>query len=741
MKRSSVTGLGAMTAIAAALFLPLACEEVDNGQNNSQGGGQNPPVEEADSSKFTWMEVNLEKNTHVKELTQEDDGSYTIVLPTSDPYIYMLPFENDLPAENTVFAVEYMAENPIDKTEFFFADAEDGVNGSHAMSGKGADATNEWTKFAVRMKASIKEFDWGYAGDYLRFDLGEIVTEGSVIRLRMPHMRPMTASEQAEEDAENGAAADKEEYAKAIRDYLGKEFSSAVTSVEVGADMVTVNGTCSGEGSFFLAEIPVFEDIFSMTKVPEEYRHEISSATFAVNTERIAAHQGVQYDRLLSKWAIYKSGETSDELVSWAKYADPDKICDKGPGLDRITLKNKKGLGGIVPGNLEAEVTDLDLGSGTLNIMPMAYMRMSQGGGCDLAYEYLGKTYWFNEERLKAEIDAPLQIAADHGMSVAAILLIQNAAQSADPELGQLLQHPDYSGTLYTMPDMTTPESVHAYAAMVSFLAERYSKADMRISHWIIHNEVDGGVHWTNMGPDVPSATYMDTYLKSMRLVYNIVHQYDANAEAFISLAHGWTEPAGGGWYSVTDLLDLMNGFSAAEGDFFWAPAYHSYSTEIANPRVWEDPAVSFSMQTANVSMRNLEVLDAWTSKPENMYRGTEKRRVWLSEAGVGSGISTAAYDDETLYEQAAGFAYSWLKIEALDGIEGLQWHNWYDHPDEGAKLGLRKYNDETWHGEAKPVWYAYKAAATDSQDEYFAGQGFAETVGEEWGKIQTVTE
>ena len=34
----------------------------------------------------------------------------------------------------------------------------------------------------------------------------------------------------------------------------------------------------------------------------------------------------------------------------------------------------------------------------------------------------------------------------------------------------------------------------------------------MRIAHWIIHNEVDGGSHWTNMG-DKPIATFMDTYL------------------------------------------------------------------------------------------------------------------------------------------------------------------------------------------------------------------------------------
>ena len=89
---------------------------------------------------------------------------------------------------------------------------------------------------------------------------------------------------------------------------------------------------------------------------------------------------------------------------------------------------------------------------------------------------------------------------------------------------------------------MTTVESTQCYAAALDFLAQRYSDPDMRIAHWIIHNEVDGGIHWTNMG-DKPIATFMDTYLRSMRMCYNIVHQYDQHSEVFISFSHGWNIP------------------------------------------------------------------------------------------------------------------------------------------------------------------------------------------------------
>ncbi len=74
----------------------------------------------------------------------------------------------------------------------------------------------------------------------------------------------------------------------------------------------------------------------------------------------------------------------------------------------------------------------------------------------------------------------------------------------------------------------------------------------------------------------------------------------------------------------------------------------------------------------------------------ENKYKGTIKRSVWLSEAG---GVNSPTYSDQDLLTQAAGVAYAWKKINGLPGIDGIQWHNWFDHPDEGgARLGLRKF-------------------------------------------------
>ena len=237
----------------------------------------------------------------------------------------------------------------------------------------------------------------------------------------------------------------------------------------------------------------------------------------------------------------------------------------------------------------------------------------------------------------------------------------------------------------------------------------------MRIAHWIIHNEVDGGSHWTNMG-DKPIATFMDTYLRSMRMCYNIAHQYDQHSEVFISFSHGWNIAAGGGWYKVRDMLDFMNQFSESEGDFFWSLACHSYPAQLGNPCTWDDEQATYSMDTEYVTLKNLEVLDKWVKTSRNQYKGTIRRSVWLSEAGTCS----PSYEDDDLQDQAAGFAYGWKKINNLDGINGIQWHSWFDHLGDGACLGLRKYADAPHNGEAKPVWTTNQKADTDEEDDYF---------------------
>ena len=658
-------------------------------------------------------------------LTLHEDSTCTIETTDGDPWATTGVFAEDVPEECNVLEFEYQTTLGMSNLELFFMDVKTGIDPAHSMSAGQVPASEEWVSFSVRLKEYRKNFNWGKKGDNLRMDFG--TDPNNTIQMRNIRLRVMNDEEKKEEEEEKNEALNKEKYEQGIKDYLSKEYACHITDVTVGETSVTIQGDYTGEGTFFLGEIPPFVDMFKTEKI--EFKIPLSENSFSIQLDRYVTVGDFKYYRLLSKWAVFKEGADVDELVSHARYANVDAIHAK-QSVEAVPLKSKKGLGGLINhGLLTHDLDELGISSATINIPISNFMHLSEQPG-DILYTYGGKTYYFNEQYLISSFDVVLQQTSQRGISVAGILLI---APSGDA--GELLKHPDYNGVApYTMPNMTTVESTQCYAAALDFLAQRYSDPDMRIAHWIIHNEVDGGIHWTNMG-DKPIATFMDTYLRSMRMCYNIVHQYDQHSEVFISFSHGWNIAAGGGWYKVRDMLDLMNQFSKAEGDFFWSLACHSYPAQLGNPCTWDDAQATFSMDTEYVTLKNLEVLDKWVGISQNQYKGNIRRSVWLSEAGTCS----PSYEDKDLQDQAAGFAYGWKKINALDGINGIQWHSWFDHLGDGVPLGLRKYSDEEYKGEAKPVWTTYQKAGTDEEDDYF--EQYLERIGiKSWeGLIQDI--
>jgi len=352
-----------------------------------------------------------------------------------------------------------------------------------------------------------------------------------------------------------------------------------------------------------------------------------------------------------------------------------------------------------------------------------------------IAHNYMGRTWYFGEKDVNV-LDSTFRTTARKGIVTAAILLVGKAEQCPDPEIGRLMQHPDMDPAgIYSMPNMTTPESAGCYAAAIDFLASRYSRPDRKygmLNHWIIHNEVDAGWVWTNMG-EKSALLYMDTYIKSMRLCYAIARSYNPHSEVFISLTHHWDWTSHPKFHTSKELMELLLKYTRAEGDFRWAVAHHPYPQSLFEPKTWLDEQVDFTFSTQLITFRNLEVIDAYIKLPELLYKGRHKRTLWLSENGTNS----RSYSEKDLAEQAAGFAYAWKKMKSLDGIDGFQWHNWMDHRGEGGlRLGLRKFPDDRDDPAGrKPVWYLYKAADTEREDELF--NEYRKLIGiESWNEI-----
>ncbi len=681
-----------------------------------------PDTVEVEQGK-DYLTIDLDR-TNQLEVTREGTYHYAIQTTGVDPYLYLEGLNDPNPADSVVLTFEYQSSARINDLQVFFGPP---VSEAQSMRAGEIPSANLWRTWSVVLAGSIEEFDWGNPGDFLRLDFGN--QAGVTLQIRNMYLRGLTGAEEEEIRRQEEIIENDLLFKSHLESYLAEDYEAAVTGVNVEASTVTIQGHCPGEGTYLLCEIPPSLHYTELDTFP--YKHSLTDPDFTVQVDRFTERDGRVYDRLLSKWGIVKTGGEGDEIVAHARH--PDHIV-AGRSLTKEEPSGKKGLGGFFDNQFTQDLDDLQISSITVNVTLTGYMHL-QPVANSISHTYGGKTYYFDRNMVE-KLDRTLREAQKRDIVVAAVLLVQNAAESADPQVGALLEHPHYTPQgIYTMPNLTRPESVHCYAAGLDFLASRYCRNDSpygRIHHWIMHNEVDAGLTWTNMGIK-PMMVYLNSYYKSMRMCYNIVRTYDEHSQIFGSFTHSWAYSVGSNFFSSKEMLETLLDFSAAEGDFQWAVAYHSYPEDLNDPRTWEDTKAHFSMDSPLVTFKNLEVLDAWIKQPETFYEGEMKRTVWLSENGTNS----RTYSEQDLQEQAAGLAYAWKKLKMLDGIEAMQWHNWIDNRYEfGLRIGLRRFpDDETDPAGRKPVWYVYEAAGTAEEEGVF--EPYKQIIGiDDWSEI-----
>lgn len=634
----------------------------------------------------------------------ESAGEWQLTTTGTDPYIYAAGLSQDLEDEHKILSFDYKCTAGVDDLQVFYGKAI-AENRSRHFGPVPASSGGDWKTCSCNIAEDRASYSWGAKGENLRLDFGN--KKGVTILIRNFQIREMNEAEQKAYEEALKKAEGKGAEATRIGDYLGKSFPCSVTKVVVGASEVTVSGRTDGAGSYYVADIAPWENVTEMSSFPNKV--EVSGGSFSVNFSRIVARDGLgAYDRLLSRFAVVKSDDT---LCSHARYAD-EINAESNPS--ELRPKTKKGLGGFIRNNNVSDLDDLGISSVTINILLNSIVNTVQSGNYTLEHKYGGVTYYMDKGNV-ASFDKVMAECSRRGIVVSAILL--NRQSDTNSKATALMKHPENDGGNYSMPNLTAANAVNVYAAVLDFLAKRYSSGTYgRIHHWIMHNEVDAQKEWTNMG-DQPEWRYMDTYVKSMRICHNIAHKYDPHASVLISLTHSWSKKEY--QYASKSLLEDLCKFSAAEGDFLWGVAYHPYPQNLNKPDFWkDDTSATYAADSPYCTFKNLEVVSDWMLDKAHYYKGSQKRILFLSENGTNS----PSYSETDLARQAAGAAWAWKKVAALDGVDGIQWHNWQDNRAEGGlRIGLRRFPDDSEDPNGKkPSWYVWQAAGTTSEAAVF---------------------
>lgn len=705
-----------LTLLALLPLLFISCQPKPLDEGGEDDGGSEvvdppkpedkpedkPVVKHLDPVSLSFVEKG--KN-QISMAYDETTAVWQLTTTGTDPYIYVAGLEKDLEEEHRMLSFDYLCSTGVDDLQVFYGKAIAESRSRHF--GKiPAAAGDSWKNYSCSIAADRVSFDWGKAGENMRLDFG--TKNGVKISIKNFCIREMNDAELEAWRQELAKAEGKEAEAARIGDYLTRSFPCSITGVKVSASEVTVTAATDGIGAYFIADIAPWESItegrsFSLAGGTE------GGASFSVTLSRYVSRDGLpSYDRLLSRFAVVKQDGT---VCSHARYAD--EIAS--PFRQPVVPRSKKGLGDFGTAKLKlSDADDLGISSVTVNIVLNSIVNTVKTGNFTMEHKFGGVTYYMDKGNVTS-LDNVMKESYKRGIVVSAILL--NRHSDTGSSATALMKHPENDGGNYSMQNLTEAKAVNVYAAVLDFLAKRYSTSTYgQIHHWIVNNEVDAAKEWTNMG-DQPEWRFMDAYVKSMRLCHNIVHQYDPNASVLISLTHSWARAEN--QYASRNLLEDLCKFSSAEGDFLWGVAYHPYPQDLSKPEFWkDDTSATYSNDSPYCTFKNLEVVSNWVLDKAHLYKGSDKRILFLSENGTNS----PSYSESDLEKQAAGAAWAWKKVSALEGIDGIQWHNWRDNKAEGGlRIGLRRFSDDAEDPSGKkPAWYVWQAAGSANESAVF---------------------
>lgn len=614
----------------------------------------------------------IELNTasaHHMTIKSLENGGYEITTTGNDPHVISEPLaETYDPNKHYVLSFEYISMKGADFVQLFYGPP---IKGSQSAMGDELLSSEGWTSYSLNIRAKQEPKSWRGGFKQFRLDFGH--HSGRTIRIRNICLRPPTAEEtkllaNAKKRKELISAFDERLQAMVKAKHRSKIARVVATpmTMEITVDLP------NDMEDIVLCEVPFYQSPLQREFV---WQKPLKAGSQTIRVKRLRN----SYDRVFSSWILMKKGK---EFVPVSHQRFVDAMPAKW-ALNRMHPKTKKGTTGLSNGNalFKDDYAKLGVHSATKNIILPALVS-DKPSKHTKPHTLNGVTVHINQNAL-AGLDQSMLAMDSFGTVVSAIILIPKKTP---------MSHPGCTAQgIYAMANVVEANGWSTYAAGLDFLAQRYMRPDKkygRITHWILHNEIDAGWVWTNAG-EIPVDTYLDLYYRSMRTAQSVIRRYGNAGQVLMSLTHHWTARHNSKCYPPKSLVDLLAKRSQLEGNFDWGLAYHPYPQNLRDPRTWLDNKVTYDFYTPFITPKNLEVLDVYM-KQKNMTSAGQVRTIVLSEQGSNS----KGHDAQSYRDQAAGLVYTWLKMQSMDSIESYIHHRWMDHPEEGGlNLGFRRHS------------------------------------------------
>ncbi|MGB5821101.1 MAG: DUF5722 domain-containing protein [Saonia sp.] len=665
------------------------------------------------------IELDIARTSNNLDAIEVAPGSYELNTFGNDPWILSKPLTDIYDVNDSyVVSFEYKTEEAYNELELFYGPP---ISAAQRLSVGTLPQATDWTTFTFNPRLFVDNFqdmNWSL----FRFDFGRNENVEKSISIRNLVIRKPTSEElEAEQNSDKFLSRAINE---SFLNYLNTSFTDSISKVKVTEEFVRIEGKVANTSeALFIAEIEPHQYGFDQTEFNVVVPLVIEEDSFSLEVNRFVEKSDHNYDRLYSRWAVVtKTGDSTYAFTSNAQWAG-DISAIATSNIEEDKASTIKGLDGLTPTTLSnvPDLIDLDIKSMKINILLNGVFSLNP---TTLAHEFNGKTYYMNPNFV-AGFDQGIKAMTENGIKTAFVLLIP--INIGNEDVKRIFVHPDASLGIYSMANVATEEGTEHYAAVIDFLAQRYSRPDKlygRLDQWIIHNEVDAHTNWTHAGQK-PVSLYTQIYDRSMRMVHYTIRKYNPTAKVFSSFTKHWNSKAGSeANFRSKDILGVLNSLSKKENDYEWGVGWHSYPTNLFNPKVWNDPPekTQFNFNTPEITPKNLEMIDAYVRQKDILYNGKKVRTILLSENGFSSNTDRNPNANETT--QAAALAYFWKKTDKrLPSIENIQLHRWVDNANEGGlEFGLWTVLDGTFDGfdQKKEGWFVWDAAGTPQEDAVF---------------------
>lgn len=674
------------------------------------------------SQRIDWRSIGQSSNQIVVTHQQE---VVSILTEGDDPFFR---FQMPVLSESTrdwIFELDYFCPQGISRPQWRSGK---GIHRATATSLPDIPVAEGWTKYTLNLNEIDPDMIRVGGAMPVRIDLG--VVPGIKLQVRSVIVRPISPEESRRQSDLEERQREKEALEERIGRYRSRAWPATIEVTRMDACVVelvgnigTVDAKASPEDTVkVVTRSPASISANGLTEreLSEKWPVTIDPATGRFHAsvsvpDNPPASEDNTCDLPGMRFQLVRQSGGQWQPISPAVYPPPVFTHSASPDLAPVkSLHAAKGLTCITSRFSSDQLRELGLEHASVNMVVSGLVSRSARPGWEPAKIH-GESWWVNEPRLKHQ-DRDIRTAADAGAVVAAILLIPNSHRHPAP-----IAHPDaVSAGTYAMPNLTDQNSVANYAAALEVLGRRYSGASPqhgRVDHWIVHNEVDYGWQWTNMG-EQPLAVFMDHYVRSMRLVDAAARRHNPHARVFISLTHRWNTVKNQHWktYPPKAMLQWLIQDSKLEGDFPWGVAYHPYPQSLWKADFWNDRQVSDDFDTELITIKNLQVLDRFMHLETSRTVDGVIRPVICSEQGFHADENSP----EQLQIQAAALLLTWQKLRECPSILAFDYHRPSDHPNEGGlRLGLRGLpSGSNRLGAPKPAWKVYSAIGTDREAE-----------------------